>query len=203
MEQKISGCICSQQAQLPLLPAQAAADPAGRGENESASSLAAAPGPGQASPPLGGGGLGAGEGKELGKQRLPEKGTRQRQKGSCSQLKGINPGKKHLPPHNTWLPLPRRPDSALNPTDSSCPAGVGSSAAPQTSPGSRAGSFPWSKGRVHKAKGVGASGSAPGEGPGPSGAGEIPTPALLSAVGRDTALGDIHRNQFISLPSGL
>lgn len=146
MEQKISGCICSQQAQLCLLPAQAA-DPAARGENQPGSLLRAAPGPGQASPPLGTGGTRGWEGEGAGKAVPARKKDTGETKG---RLKGISLGKSI----STWLPLPRRRDPAVNPTSSSCSAGTANPPAPNLLPSSRAVSFPWSweKGELMKPK---------------------------------------------------
>lgn len=106
MEQKISGCICSQQAQLPLLPVQAA-DPAGRGENESGSCFQQPQGQARRLLPWEGGGLRAGKGKELGKQRLPEKKDTGETKGKLLTAEGNQPWKKSIShPRTLGCPCP-------------------------------------------------------------------------------------------------
>lgn len=156
---KISGCICSQQAQLCLLPVQAA-DPAGRGENEPGFCFQQPQGQDRRPLPREDEGLRAGEGKELGKRCLLEKKDTGETKEKLFTAEGNQPWKKkRLPPHNTWLPLPRRRDPALNPLPALHGWGILLlPKAPSQQQGCES-SLEQGKGRVPKAKGVGASGS--------------------------------------------
>lgn len=184
MEQKFSGCICSQQAQLSLLPVQAA-DPAGRGENESGSLLPAAPGPGQASPPPGRWGLRAGKAKNLGRQCLPEKKDTGETKGKLFTAEGNQPWKKASPsPHHlAALAQALRLGIKSHKLSLHCRDGE-FSCSPTLLPSSRVVfSLEQGKGRVPKAKDVGGEEQGRSAPLGRRGAREIPIPILLLAEG--------------------
>lgn len=150
MEQKISGCICSQQAQLSCSQLRQQILLGERGENQSGSLLRAAPGPGQASPPLGTAGTRGWEGEGAGKAVPARKKDTGETKGKLLPLKGISFGKKHL--HSAAPAQASRPRSKSHKLFLQCRDGE-SSCPPTSSPAAGL-SFLWSreKGELIKPK---------------------------------------------------